>query len=294
MRHQYLKKLNSIEEVLGWCRFNRILSRPFRYLIAHFHKRIIYPFSLSGITISFKLFTGSKFKVLLPSGLDIYLWQTKPHPSELRLTKFIIKALPDGGLFVDVGAHFGYFSKLAQDLNAEVISYEASKNTFAVLEKNFIDESQVKIHNLAIGDCVGEVDFIEYPLEYAEYNSTVNHVSIKGTTTTVKMKTLDSCLSHKPKIDVLKVDVEGAELNVLAGMSSILSDQICSYIILEFIKTTDPSEIDKCVDILNNSGYTPCAIQENGEIQPINNLRSHLNSLQWESDNIVFHVKEVV
>ena len=82
---------------------------------------------------------------------------------ELELSRLMAKlAIEPGGLLVDVGANYGYFTLLWAGLKRanRVISVEASPRVFPSLKENIEMNgitNQVDIHNVAAGERAGSV-----------------------------------------------------------------------------------------------------------------------------------------
>jgi FkbM family methyltransferase len=115
-------------------------------------------------------------EVVLPSATEIFLFGAKTHDSEIRLARFLMKNLQAGDTFCDVGAHFGYFTLLASKLvgtTGKVVSFEASRSTFSILEKNTATAANVTALHKAASDEDKTLVFHEFPALYSEYNSLV-------------------------------------------------------------------------------------------------------------------------
>lgn len=155
---------------------------------------------------------------------------------ELELTKRIMKLSDRGGVFVDVGANYGYYSLLwtgkfkenkAFAFEAEVKNFKAlSKN----IEKNFLS-SQITYYNNALGKCIEEMQFDPVSSTQTSWGGLTNK---KDTGVTIDVKTLDSFFAKSTfNINVLKIDVEGADTWVLYGAENLLKKKKVEYIFFE-------------------------------------------------------------
>jgi len=108
-------QFEKVENLAKGSKLRRLLQNPSKYIFAIFARKVIYPLFKRGIKQKTKLFFGKKITVTLPAGSDIYLTGGKAHDSEIRLTKFILKNLAQDDVFIDVGAHFGFFTRLASE-----------------------------------------------------------------------------------------------------------------------------------------------------------------------------------
>ena len=144
-------------------------------------------------------------------------------------TRFFADQIQPADICLDVGGNVGYFSllmsRLAVDgsvhvfepipVNAALIRANASLNGFGNLHVN----------NAAVGDHEGCVQFsVSLDSAYSSMHAT-GRVSEKASIH-VPMISLDHYISTAslPRIDVMKVDVEGAEDLVIRGGASFLAD----------------------------------------------------------------------
>lgn len=136
---------------------------------------------------------------------------------------FVFQIVQDRDLILDIGANLGWYSiQLAKRFENTVIhSFEPIPQTFSVLERNvkLNNIKNVILHNLAIGKAEGAEDFF-YFTGGSAIASRVNLLDHgKAVKIGCKITTLDSVVSQLKleKIDFLKCDVEGSELDVITG-----------------------------------------------------------------------------
>ena len=149
------RELDKIEKLANASKWARLMYNPSKYLFGIGHRTLVYPFTKKGILKNASTFFGKRMNLLLPSGMDIYLLGGKSHDSEIRLARFILDNVKQGDTFLDIGAHFGYFSLLASSIVGEkgsVYCVEASKATFAVLSQNVGKEKNITPFNIAISN----------------------------------------------------------------------------------------------------------------------------------------------
>jgi FkbM family methyltransferase len=133
-----------------------------------------------------------------------------------------------GALFVDVGANFGWYSlilSVCADVSGRVISIEPEPENLRLLKKN-IDTNNA--HNITV--IASGVGASEGSAELAlndQWNPGMHSLRKDlNPTNTVKIKisTLDSLLKDFPgEIDLLKMDIEGFEVDALMGASETLA-----------------------------------------------------------------------
>jgi len=177
-----------------------------------------------------------------------YLPHYKDNAYESFSTEVVNNYLKDNSVFVDVGAHYGYYSVLASKAkkNVEVVSIEPVEENFKILEKNIKLNNVEKstIYNMAISDknSIREFNVTEASDSAGFYNHPLTKSKKK---IQVKTRSLDSLLKNK-KVDFIKIDVEGHEISVLSGMKKTISDNKKLKILIEF----NPK-------ILENAGFKP-------------------------------------
>jgi len=148
--------------------------------------------------------------------------------------------LPVGGTFLDVGAHAGYFTLLASHMvgpKGRVFALEPTPQTFAALQTHLSINgiNNVLPHMLALSDTDGALRLHVPPAsENRDYNVTC--VAREGwTAIDVPCRRLDDCLSEwrVERVDLMKMDVEGAEPRVLAGGALRLREGAVRHLIVE-------------------------------------------------------------
>lgn len=145
--------------------------------------------------------------------------------------------LSDADAFVDVGANIGIFSctlarlkRLQPGLN--FYAFEANPDTYARLKSN-IGSFVIKAANLAISDKDGDLEFVSGAVSHVF--TTVKHAnaySIMDERQVVECKQLDS-IPLEGRAIVIKIDVEGQELEILKGAESLLKSSRIKAIYLD-------------------------------------------------------------
>jgi FkbM family methyltransferase len=154
----------------------------------------------------------------------------------------IERTLRRGDLFVDVGAHWGFFTLQAATHPAgeiEVVAFEPELMNATILTENIArnNSSNAVVVCAACGD--------EHKLAPLVTNSTMRHCIYgadtrfdgRETSKWVSVVTLDGALAKFPKLAgrrlVLKIDAEGFEPDIVAGAASLLKGGRVALVIWE-------------------------------------------------------------
>ena len=304
-KSKWLVQLDQVKKIATGSKFSRLIQNPQNYILGVGYYQFIYPFTKKGWSVAAKTFFDESITVRIPSGLDIFIAGGKTHDSEIRLARYFINRISASAnlVFFDIGAHFGYFSRLVAKLGfdgVEIHAFEASKSTFSVLSKNCMGWPRIKAHHLAVAAENGTLSFTEFPELYAEYNTldTESFVSeswyqkIKGNQILVKAITLnDFCLMHQTSPALIKIDVEGSELEVIKGLVSLLERGEFPEIILEVWMDHDRNEAHKeAIRLLQSFDYEMYQITDQGHLTTISwaEFAALESSSTVDSENLVF------
>lgn len=201
---------------------------------------------------------------------------------EFEDMSFVLHALKPEDLFVDVGANAGSYTILAcASIGANVIAFEPSSETFKRLESN------AKINNLgkklrlvksALGSKKGVVKFSKS----LDSQNCVLSQDVKESES-VNVTTLDVFLNGECPF-IIKVDVEGYEMEVLEGAKNTLSNPNLNAVIVE-INGNLSNYGFKENDILkkmNSYGFKPYSYS------PKDRLLTQLNGRNLKCVNTIF------
>jgi FkbM family methyltransferase len=139
-----------------------------------------------------------------------------------QLATFLVTrlCLPKKG-FIDVGAHIGsIISEVARhDPSIKLYAVEPIPAKIENLRRKF---PAIELYGCALGDADGQIAFF-VNTKQSGYSSLGRPAQFAGTVEIkVPLKKLDSLISSD-EIDVIKIDVEGAELGVLRGGDQLIA-----------------------------------------------------------------------
>ncbi len=186
---------------------------------------------------------------------------------EQHTVNILQKILKQGDVFLDVGAHEGFFSVVASKLvgkKGRVIAIEPQKRLQKLIAKNLELNScsNVTVLPVAVADYTGDGQFYNYP------NVNTGASSLHRTTfyllpkQKVKIITLLDVFNQVGLnyIDVVKIDIEGGEYNAIFGSKKVFADKKIGSIIIEFhpralLKQGKSKE--QIIRFLMENGYVP-------------------------------------
>ncbi len=296
----FSRQLKKAEKSARAGKLGKIVRTPLRYFLLMVFNKLVYPIVKRGIKLKTKTFFNASFITLLPAGTDISLHGIKAHDSEIRLTKFLCMHLKLGDTFIDIGAHYGYYSLLAAsmvDEQGRVFAIEPTAESFGLLKENTEAVKTITFYQKAASDTPGEITFYEYPGPLAEYNTTLKDAykdtrwihKVKETVNRVETIVLDDLLTgEKIESAVIKIDAEGGELSVLKGLTKSLQNKDL-VVIMEYLVSKDAqSTHHRAVELFAQYQYRPHFIQPDGTLMRLENIDDHLEKLHLQSDNLVF------
>ncbi|MEK7181303.1 MAG: FkbM family methyltransferase [Patescibacteria group bacterium] len=184
-------------------------------------------------------------------------------------TKLVEVFLRPGDIFVDVGAHLGWFSTIASRIvgnGGRVFAFEPNHKSYALLKKNLAENKCINVtaENIAISDekghtvvyTVGDLWFgscLLDPRKDPDFWITPHLSDFDDKTiyeSEVPQITLDEYLGSQ-RVDFVKIDTEGNDGKVLNGMKKLLNANPDIIIYMEFAPTllekfgTDPNAMIK-------------------------------------------------
>jgi FkbM family methyltransferase len=140
-------------------------------------------------------------------------------------SSLLLKHIKPGSLFIDIGAHYGYYTLLAGTgrPDCRVMAFEPSPVNFSILEKNVRHNklSNVELYQMAVSDRTG---MAEFHITEASDNCGFSGHPVSPSIDIVQVKTVrldDFDLKTAGDI-VVKMDTEGHEYEVIRGMDGLI------------------------------------------------------------------------
>lgn len=177
---------------------------------------------------------GGRIRVDLSTGIgtSIYIYRCWEYP----VTELLASLLEPGMCCLDVGANIGYYSIMAGARGASVHCFEPVPHLYEKLRENIAlnPAAQISAYRLALAEESGSASFFvvhdasNLGLSSLEASAGAEEIS-------VETKTLDDLVREQGinRVDLIKVDVEGAEERVFQGAAGLLKSDSAPDIIFE-------------------------------------------------------------
>jgi FkbM family methyltransferase len=200
-------------------------------------------------------------------------------------TAYVQRCIKPGDTVIDVGAHVGLFTLLLAYQVAEsgrVVAYEPSPRMLELLRDNVSMgwlNDRVEIVPKAVASTSGSRPFLA-PARYTATGSLqqVEHLLStedrvdKVDRVEVETEPLDVHFGRFQQVALVKIDVEGAENQVLAGMGQLLASGVVTRVSFEISRAHIGDEWENFTERLQHlerDGWTFSRISDLGEPEPI-------------------------
>jgi FkbM family methyltransferase len=226
-----------------------------------------------------KMLVDTRDSLLAPWLLLDGLW-------EANITGWLQSTLKPGQVFVDVGANIGYFTLLGGGLvgpTGRVVAVEAHPGLAELLRRNVVVNGMhhhVTAWHRAAWSEATTLQF--HQRVHFAANSSVGSVGSSGLAdlddteevVDVEAVALDDLLNPLERVDVMKVDVEGAEVHVFSGLDRTLRANPAITVIFEW----SPAQLEALgdppvalLDLLSGHGFMYRLIEE--DLAPVETAR---------------------
>ena len=176
-----------------------------------------------------RTFWGENLQVILPEVVSSSIWRNGYFEESVCL--YMLSVLREGMTFVDVGAHFGFFTLFGAHLvgkDGKVLSFEPVPYTYHQLVKNAAGHPNIDTLNCAAFSEEKDITFHDYGLERSAFNSSfgirADEMDIQSKELVVKARKIDNVIKERgyERLDLVKIDAESSEIHVLKGMVDTL------------------------------------------------------------------------
>lgn len=166
------------------------------------------------------------------------------------------------GTAIDIGANIGNHSVFFSNYFKKVKSFEPNYRTYQVLEVNSKLSHNIETFNFGISDKEQSLILnINKNNIGGSYLSSTSEIKNQISHDVVKLFKLDSLLNKNDNITLIKIDVEGHEVNVLKGAEEIIKESK-PLILFELNISAFKNGISDEIEILKKYGYKKFATIE--------------------------------
>jgi len=237
-----------------------------------------------------RTFWGEKMMVILPEVVSSSIWRYGYFEEDVCL--FMLRWLREGMTFIDIGAHFGFFTLLGARLvggRGRVISFEPVPYTFRQLLKNIGGRPNVRAYNMAAFDHSTEIALYDFGLVGSAYNSVYGLRTTQGDFKPdrhiqVKAGKVDDLIDELKcdGVNLIKVDAESSEMHVLNGLVKTLNTYKPPVIIeVGDFGINGAQRSSTIVEWLQERGYSPYEADHGSIVK-------HVIKERYEYGNILF------
>jgi FkbM family methyltransferase len=208
---------------------------------------------------------------------------------ERHLTRRMLRYLTPGAVFVDVGANIGYYTLLAASRirpSGRVVAFEPNGANVVLLGRSLRHNGfdGVTIIGKALSDRDGLVAF-----GTDDTNGEISLTSDARHPMQVETVRADDVLAAEPRIDVVKMDIEGAEALALRGMTEVLRRHRPILFVefspeaLRVISGVEPAQL---LDLLRDHGYGIAVVDDSDEVRLLSNAEIMARFVASGSDHL--------
>ena len=223
---------------------------------------------MTKIYIKSAFYLGSPKFIRIKTGeLKNYFWTTKTSDTTYALGSYEKEAffllndhLQLDDVVFDIGANLGYFSMYFSKKSnlGRIYSFEPIPQSKKLLDKHLEinNISNVSTFQLGVSATEAEIEFTNSKNLAANTYKRESPIFEKTSKLLVKTTTIDEFVKSEKinRLDFLKIDVEGAELDVLNGAKTTLKE-FSPKILLATHDCHIKGVKDKCVNLLKSIGY---------------------------------------
>jgi len=158
--------------------------------------------------------------------------------SEPQVLNCILKNIPSDGVFIDVGAKVGLYTVVVGVARptTNILAVEPHPNNAQRCRDNLsLNRVEADVLEIAASGDKGDVELHSVDTRPGTGTHSIAEAKDSTQPVTVNKRTLDDVVEEYDisTIHVLKIDVEGGEMEVLNGMNNILRSNIVGNIIVE-------------------------------------------------------------
>lgn len=164
------------------------------------------------------------------------------------------------GCVLDIGANIGNHALYFSEIFGRVLAFEPHPHTYKLLELNATFKKNVETLPIGLGASGERARIAENPLNLG--GSRISDRDEDGISVfDIEVRRLDDVVRDVASVEMIKLDVEGRELNVLQGAWETI-DRHQPVIIFEQLKDEFRENSTPVIDALKERGYRCCWMEK--------------------------------
>lgn len=191
---------------------------------------------------------GKKGRITLETEADLSVFEEIFVDKDYRI---LDKVISDSFTIMDLGAHVGCFSVYVALLNgsAKIFSFEPDVRNFSLMKENLKlnHVRSVVAKNVAVGGFDGDGEL------FVSEDSHNHSLMGEGESLKVSVRSFDGICKKFEKIDLVKMDIEGAEFEIFANISEVSLNRVGTFYI-EYHEREGRS-VDVIINRLKRAGF---------------------------------------
>jgi FkbM family methyltransferase len=161
---------------------------------------------------------------------NVFFWQSEfSSDYEPAVSRILGTLIQSANAYADVGGNVGFFSVLPALMNphCKIFYFEMDRTIRPLLIRNMalneLKADRITIVNAAVGDRDGEIEYLPHPYSFlAKFgNENIDVYDLKYHAPQIDLDSYFLKAGVDP--DLLKIDIDGAEMSALRGMSRLLT-----------------------------------------------------------------------
>lgn len=183
------------------------------------------------------LYKGYRIHLDSPDAMNLSVFGGYYEEYEMSLFELEIES---GSVVLDIGANIGLYTLIAARRASKVFSFEPDPRSFSNLKRNVETNNAMNVHliNKAVRNKSGKDPFCsysKYPLDRGNLHLVSRNEKMNQESIIVETISLDEFFRDKSKrIDIVKMDIEGLELEALEGMADLINTNRNMKFFMEF------------------------------------------------------------
>lgn len=211
---------------------------------------------------------GEGTRLALPTGQTLYCPPWSPSASEAYYTgadtdwgseRLLFEHLEPDGVFLDIGAHVGYYALYMAPAVAKVYAFEPDARSFPVLDRNLAPCAHAEAISKAVFSKSGPMQFESRTDAEGFVRVSDDETDTGGATRGIEAVSVDDWMDDHAgeKVTGIKIDIDGFDFEVLQGSTQVIGrDQ--PLILMEYLET-ESNSFENLFGFLDGIGYAAFA-----------------------------------